>query len=135
LCAVVHGLQATQDTATRGCVEGHSPSSFQLRRSGRTSRHIGCFGFESSEGQKGDALPLASRSAPGLAIGVFITPQRISIGLGKSRMIWIGVVEITGGPAQLISRLLVLKAWLVDPSLQLVAAEADLIRLAQLEFP
>lgn len=81
------------------------------------------------------AQPLASLSAPGLTIGIFISPHQISSGLGKSRTIWIGVVEITGGPPQLLFRLLVLKGWLTDPSLQLVAAEIDLIRLAQAEFP
>lgn len=81
------------------------------------------------------AQPLASLSAPGLEIGVFISPHRISSGLRKSRTIWIGVVEITGGPLRLLSRLLVLKCWLADPSLHLVAAEIDLITLAQAEFP
>lgn len=81
------------------------------------------------------AHPLASLSAPGLEIGVFISPHQISSGLRQSRTLWIGVVEITGGPLRLLSRLLVLKCWLADPSLHLVAAEIDLITLAQAEFP
>jgi hypothetical protein len=78
---------------------------------------------------------LASINAPGLAVNVFIQPHRISRGLGRATRMWFGITQVAAGPPALVGGLLVLKAWTADPGTTLVAAEAELLALAGLEYP
>ena len=84
-------------------------------------------------------LTLAQRyTLPGpsaIRVDVFIWPERITTGLARARTFWFGIVRIDAASAVAPGRLLVAKAWDVDPGTWLVTAEQEIIAIAAREFP
>ena len=68
-------------------------------------------------------------------VNVFIWPERITTGRARTRTIWFGIVQIDAASAVAPGRMLVAKAWDVDPGTWLVTAEQEIIAIAAREFP
>lgn len=78
---------------------------------------------------QGHVLPSA------LQVDVFVWPERITSGLGRTHKFWFGIVEVRSGPPRVLGRWLVAKAWARDPRSMLVQVEKDLLAIAAQEFP
>ena len=80
-------------------------------------------------------VPIASRQVPGLEVGFYVLPARISTAPFRSRTMWFGLCVIEDGDVLLNGRVLVLKVWTDDQGIRLVAAQDELKGLVAAEFP